>query len=187
MDGTLFNTESIHAEAMLMIAAKFQIRPPYSPEVVHELMMGKADHLVFEIIKNWEGVPPGWNAENFIAEKNKNILELLKNTELSSYLSAGIVSLLKEAKEEGLFLALITSSEKAVTNELLELTKLRSYFELILTRDDCPLHKPDPWPYNKARELSGIENHEIIIFEDSHVGLEAATLAGPHVVKVEWY
>ncbi len=187
MDGTIFNTESIHADAMFVIAAKYKIRPPHSPEMVHDLMMGKADHLVFDLIKDWEGVPRHWNVQNFINEKNTNVIELLKKTPLESYFSPEMQNLLKEARHHKMYVALITSSEKVVTEKLLKIAKLDSYFDLVLTRDDCPKHKPDPWPYNKAREISGFEKFEILIFEDSNVGLEAATTSGTHVIKVEWY
>lgn len=187
MDGTLFNTEAIHADAMLMIAGKYQIKPPYSPEMVHQMMMGKADHLVFDIIKDWQGVPGHWSAMDFINEKNINIIDLLKRTPLHSYFLPEVHVLLKEARNHGHYMALITSSEKLVTLELLQISGLHQFFDLVLTRDDCPKHKPDPWPYNKAREISGHDKHEVLIFEDSNVGLEAATESGSHVIKVEWY
>lgn len=187
MDGTLFNTETVHAEAMFMIAKKYKIRPPHPPEAVHQLMMGKADHLVFEIIKDWEGVPKEWTAEDFISEKNQNLSELLKTTPSESYFSPEVQTLLKEARDGGLFIALVTSSEKVVTEELLRIAKLDTFFDFVLTRDDSPQVKPHPWPYHKAREVSGFEVFEILIFEDSHVGLEAATTSGAHVIKVEWY
>lgn len=187
MDGTIFNTESIHADAMFVIAAKYKIRPPHSPEMVHDLMMGKADHLVFDLIKNWEGVPRHWNAQDFIDEKNTNVIELLKKTPIETYFAPEMQTLLKEARQHKMYVALITSSEKVVTEELLKIAKLDSFFDLVLTRDDCPKHKPDPWPYIKAREVSGFEKFEILIFEDSNVGLEAATTSGTHVIKVEWY
>jgi HAD superfamily hydrolase (TIGR01509 family) len=187
MDGTLFNTESIHAEAMLMIAKEYKIRPPFNPEVVHELMMGKADHLVFEIIKDWEGVPSAWTAENFIALKNANVIELLRKMKNSTYFSKEVSKLLNEARKSGYFIALITSSEKIVTQELLKIARLDNFFDFVLTRDDTPHVKPDPWPYLKALSVSGFEGYETLIFEDSHVGLESATLSGSHVIKVEWY
>jgi HAD superfamily hydrolase (TIGR01509 family) len=84
-------------------------------------------------------------------------------------------------------MALVTSSEKVVTDELLKISGLDHFFHLILTRDDCPKHKPDPWPYLKAVELSKLQQHQIIIFEDSTVGLEAAISSAHHVIKVEWY
>lgn len=187
MDGTLFNTESIHADGMFMIGKKYKIKPPHSPETIHELMMGKADHLVFDLIKDWEGVPKDWTAQDFINEKNSNVTELLKKTSVDSYFALEVKELIHSAKKGGMFLALITSSEKIVTQELLKMTGLDNFFDLVLTRDDCPKHKPDPWPYLKAIEISGFEKFEVLIFEDSHVGLEAATNSGPHVIKVEWY
>lgn len=187
MDGTLFNTESIHAEAMFLIAKKYKIRPPFPPEAVHQLMMGKADHLVFEIIKDWEGVPKDWTAMDFISEKNANLIELLKTSDSTIWFAKEVHSLLNEARAHGLFVALVTSSEKVVTEELLRIAKLDKFFDYVLTRDDTPHVKPDPWPYLKAREISGFEVFEILIFEDSNVGLEAATTSGAHVIKVEWY
>lgn len=187
MDGTLFNTESYHADAMFMIGAKYKIRPPYSVETVHELMMGKADHLVFDIIKDWEGVPKEWTATDFIHQKNANLTEILAKVDPANYFPNAILSLLNEARAEGIYLALVTSSERIITEELLKLAKVREFFKLILTRDDCPTHKPDPWPYLKAIKESGLDKTEIIIFEDSHVGLEAAQSSGAHVIKVGWY
>ncbi len=187
MDGTLFNTESIHAEAMFIIAKKYKIRPPFPPETVHQLMMGKADHLVFEIIKDWEGVPKDWTAMDFISEKNANLIELLKTSDSNVWFAKEVHSLLSEARAHGLFVALVTSSEKVVTEELLRIAKLDKFFDYVLTRDDTPHVKPDPWPYLKAREISGFDVFESLIFEDSNVGLEAATTSGAHVIKVEWY
>jgi len=187
MDGTLFNTETYHAQAMMMIGQKYKIRPPHSPEVVHELMMGKADYLVFEIIKDWEGVPKDWTAQDFVGEKNLNLIEILSRINVSDYFPKDTLLLLKQAKSEGLFLGLVTSSEKVITEELLRLTRLTGHFDLILTRDDCPHHKPHPWPYLKAIELSGFDKTATIIFEDSHVGLTAAQDSGAHVIKVEWF
>lgn len=187
MDGTIFNSESIHAEAMFMIAKKYKIRSPLSPEALHQLLMGKADHLVFEIIKDWEGVPREWKAVDFINEKNANVIELIRKAELNSYFAKEVSQLLTDARKAGLFIALVTSSEKVVTEELLRIAKLDTFFDYVLTRDDTPHVKPDPWPYLKAREVSGFEVFETLIFEDSNVGLEAATSSGSHVIKVEWY
>jgi HAD superfamily hydrolase (TIGR01509 family) len=187
MDGTLFNTEGVHGDAMMMISTKFKIRSPLSPEAVHELVIGKADHFVFEIIKDWEGVPKHWTAQDFIEEKNKNLFELLKTVKQESYFLPEVSKLIHDAKKAGLFVALVTSSEKVVTQELLKITKLDYFFDLVLTRDDCPKHKPDPWPYFKALENAETETFETLIFEDSRVGLEAASLTGSHVIKVEWY
>jgi len=187
MDGTLFNTEPIHTRALLQIGEKYNIKPPHPAEVVHHLMVGKADHLLFDMIQHWEGMPKDWEVHDFVREKNKNVVDLIINTPVSDYLYAEMSTLIKNAYEEGFFMALVTSSEKIVTEELLKISGLAPFFHLILTRDDCPKHKPDPWPYLKAIELSNLQSHQIVIFEDSSVGLEAAVSSVSHVIKVEWF
>jgi HAD superfamily hydrolase (TIGR01509 family) len=104
-----------------------------------------------------------------------------------TYFAPEVLRLLNEARKDGMFIALVTSSEKVVTEELLKFTRMDTFFDFVLTRDDTPHVKPDPWPYLKAREVSGFEIFETLIFEDSTVGLEAATSSGAHVIKVEWY
>lgn len=187
MDGTLFNTEKYHALSLIMMAQKYKIVPPYPEHEVHALMMGKADYLVFDIIRDWPGVPQNWNVYNFVAEKNQNLLEILSKTEPKDFFPEAIRNLLHEIKDSGDFLGLVTSSEEVITDVLLKLAGIHDLFEIKLTRDNCPLHKPDPWPYMKAIEHSLLEASETIIFEDSIVGLTAATKAMGNVIKVEWF
>ena len=104
-----------------------------------------------------------------------------------AFLPAAIISLLIEAKNAGMTLALVTSSERVVTDELLRMGNVRDYFSLVITRDDVPKHKPDPLPYLKALELTGHDATEVMIFEDSEVGIEAAKGSGAIVMRADWH
>lgn len=187
MDGTLFDTERFHTQAFLKIGQDFKITPPGSLTEVHQLLVGKADHLVFEVVRNWRGFPKEWSARDFVNIKTSNLLALLKGIPAEQFFPDQLRSLLSEAKLEGFFLALVTSSEKVITQEMLKISGLDQTFNLVLTRDDCPEHKPHPWPYLKALEISGIAATQTVIFEDSQVGLSAALASGAQVVKVEWH
>jgi HAD superfamily hydrolase (TIGR01509 family) len=187
MDGSLFDTEGLHTKAFQQIGRDFNIRPPFGPETVHGMLMGKADHLVFEIVKDWEGFPKEWTARDFVAAKNERFFKLLRSGTDLGFLPQMSRTLIDEAREHGLFTALITSSEKIVTIELLKIAGVDKSFDLILTRDDCPKHKPDPWPYVEAMRVAKLDPKEVFIFEDSSVGLEAARVSGAHVGKVEWF
>lgn len=187
MDGTLFNTESFHEKALQSIAMTYKIRPPIGPEEVHALMMGKADHLIFEIVRYWENFPKNWTVEDFVNAKNEHLLKALSAVSADVYFMPEMRELLLKAKQEGIYLALVTSSEKVVTQKLLALAGLEKFFHLEITRNDSPEVKPHPWPYLEAKKISGFDNTEIIIFEDSEVGLMAAKASGPHVIKVGWY
>jgi beta-phosphoglucomutase-like phosphatase (HAD superfamily) len=187
MDGTLFNTEKIHAEALQKIGHDYHIEAPVGPDEVYQLMVGKADHLLFEIIKNWKNFPQNWTVKDFVEVKNNNLLSLLKSVQSSDFIPVEMKRLLIEARTAGLYIALVTSSEKVITMELLKLAGLDNFFDLILTRDDCPRHKPDPWPYIEALNISQKIPSSILILEDSSVGLTAAKASGAHVIKAQWY
>ena len=187
MDGTLFDTEKYHTLALQSIGQDQNIIPPFGPDKVHQLMMGKADHLLFELIKDWPGFPSSWSVSTFVSEKNRYLLKILENLSGDSYLSASIVSLLVEANASGLQIGLVTSSEKIVTDELLRISKLEKFFAFVLTRDDSLKVKPDPWPYIRAMEHFGAQPETTVVFEDSLVGLESARAAGTHLIKAEWY
>jgi HAD superfamily hydrolase (TIGR01549 family) len=187
MDGTLFDTEKYHTMALQSIGEEQSIIPPFDPKELHEIMMGKADHLLFELIKDWPGFPAHWTARDFVNEKNRHLLNIIKNLDGKSYISEGIEKLLSAAKLSNIQLGLVTSSEKIITKELLALSGLTNYFEYILTRDDSLKVKPDPWPYLTALTHFNAQPETTIVFEDSYVGLEAAAGAGVHVIKAEWY
>lgn len=187
MDGTLFDTESFHTRAFLRIGKEYDIRPPLPLKEIHSLLVGKADHLVYEVVKTWENFPSDWSADVFVQKKTNHLLDSLKSLSPEHYFSRDLALLLQEARKSRLKLALVTSSERIITQELLNHTNLLSSFDLILTRDDCPHHKPHPWPYLKALSELAVSAEESVIFEDSGVGLEAAKASGAHVVKVEWH
>jgi beta-phosphoglucomutase len=187
MDGTLFDSEKYHTEAMLKIGKDYEIRPPHGPKEIHSLMHGKADYLVFDIIKDWPGFPQEWSVRDFVDTKNRNLLEILSPLKPSDYFPDLTAALLNDIKSANLYLALVTSSEKIITHELLKMVGLDALFDLVVTRDDCPAHKPDPWPYIHAMKEAKARPEETLILEDSQVGLAAALASKAHVIKVEWF
>ena len=50
-------------------------------------------------------------------------------------------------------------------------------FEFIISSEDVELKKPNPLPYLKAVQLSGIKKHNSIVFEDSNPGLKSSLAA----------
>lgn len=187
MDGTLFDTEIYHTKALQNIGSEQKIVPPFGPKEVHELMMGKADHLLFELIKDWPGFPKHWDVKTFVGEKNRQLLSLLSKVDGSTYFSPLLKKLLEEATQDGMQVGLVTSSEKVITMELLKLAGLSGFFTYILTRDDTEIVKPDPWPYLTAMKHFGSLPENTLVFEDSKVGMKAAQDAGAHLIKAEWY
>ncbi len=187
MDGTLFKTEEVHAEALKSMAAHWRIRPPFPPEEIQERLKGMADHQVLELAKSWPGFPVDLDVRAFVEEKNRRVIELLKTLPLASWGAHQFKAFLAEAKREKLRLAIVTSSERAVTDALVEAAGLASSFDLIITLQDVTHPKPHPAPYLMAMERLGLAPSATLIFEDSAPGLAAARASGAHAVEVSWW
>ena len=50
-------------------------------------------------------------------------------------------------------------------------------FEFIISSEDVDLKKPNPLPYLKAVQLSGIKKNNSIVFEDSNAGMQSSLAA----------
>lgn len=95
-------------------------------------------------------------------------------------LRTGIARLLMEAREAGLRLAIATTTSRENLVALLHATlgSASRIFEVMVTGEDVSALKPDPEVYLKAMQQLGLPAENCLAFEDSAVGLEAATRAG---------
>lgn len=96
-------------------------------------------------------------------------------------LRPGIARLIDAAREDGLRLAIATTTTRANVIALLERTlgpQSTDAFEVIGTAQEVPTKKPDPAVYCWVLERLGLTAQEALAFEDSRNGLIAATRAG---------
>lgn len=187
MDGTLFRTEEIHGEVLRLMASKWGLKPPFPQSEAEERLKGMSDTQVMELAKTWDGFPPQMDALKFIAEKNRLLLELIPKIELTQWISTEIIEFIIESKKSGLLVAIVTSSERVITNKLLSLSGLDKEIDLVITLQDVVNPKPHPGPYLKAMMTLGVGPSETLIFEDSPPGLASAQASGARVIKVDWW
>lgn len=96
-------------------------------------------------------------------------------------LRPGVMSLLAEAKESGLKLAIATTTTPSNVVALLDSTvgpEWGRYFTVIEDASTAPRKKPDPVIYHQVLERLGLPAENCLAFEDSENGLRAATGAG---------
>jgi beta-phosphoglucomutase len=79
-------------------------------------------------------------------------------------------------------LAVVTSSNRAEVEPVLEAVGIRQYFGALICGGDVQRHKPFPDPYLKAAELLGVST--ALVVEDSEVGVQSAQAAGFEVLRV---
>jgi HAD superfamily hydrolase (TIGR01509 family) len=101
--------------------------------------------------------------------------ELRVNSALLS-LAAGV--------RPGLRTALVTTASAESVQEILRHFGIVSTFDLVITGDDVTRHKPDPEAYRLALARLRVHPRECLAFEDSDVGMAAASAAGVPVVRV---
>ncbi len=96
----------------------------------------------------------------------------------------GIVELLEQAKEEGIKLAIASSSPRDWVEPLLKKFGLLHYFETVVTLDDVEQPKPAPDLFQTALTQIGIDPEDAIAIEDSPNGCIAANAAGLYCVLI---
>ena len=109
-------------------------------------------------------------------EKQFHYLELIKKNCIQ--FKTGVSRLIKELHRKKVRQFIVTSSSRKQVDLLLEyLFKGFNPFEFIISSEDVELKKPDPLPYLKAIQLSGIKQNNSIVFEDSNPGLKSSLAA----------
>jgi len=194
MDGTIMHTEILHAKAILgMLKKKADHtgnRTEITNEEIHQMeeqCIGLTDSQVYQKIKPF-GVVDHLTEKEFLELKNKALVEdIIPTVKSSEIFNLEVKELMDEISAKGFKQAVVTSSEKAVTFELLNHLDLKDKFDFIITREDTEQNKPNPAPYLHALKKCGSSSKQVIIFEDSKAGIAAAEGAGANVIKASWY
>ena len=95
----------------------------------------------------------------------------------------GVADFMKELREKGVKLAIVTSSNDAkMANAYREHPELKSMVDYIVTADRVTHSKPHPECFLLGAEMLGVEKDNCIVFEDSFHGIEAGNRAGMKVI-----
>ena len=114
------------------------------------------------------------------SERYGQIYERLLGSDLA--VSPGVNELLKDLKQRGYALAVVTSSQQWMVDRIFAGTNISQFFDVVITADDVARHKPAPDPYLAALERLGTPADSAVVFEDSEVGVAAAAAAGIAVI-----
>lgn len=112
--------------------------------------------------------------------KTARFVELIESGALP--LRSGVKRIMRAANAAGLVLGVCTTSNVRAAKAVAEGILADIKFDFVLAGDMVRKKKPDPEIYNLALERTGLEPEEVIVFEDSLNGVEAAKTAGLHVV-----
>jgi HAD superfamily hydrolase (TIGR01509 family) len=112
------------------------------------------------------------------ARKNTHYAELVRRGRIQ--LRSGLREWLKQARAEGLLLAIVTTTSRDNLDALLEASfdaDMRDAFCVRITGEDVRLKKPDAECYRLALSALGLAPAQALAIEDSRNGLRAARAA----------
>jgi HAD superfamily hydrolase (TIGR01509 family) len=80
--------------------------------------------------------------------------------------------------------AVVSGSSRESVTASLETLKLLDRFDTLVCAGDYERSKPDPEPFLTAAARLGVKAASCLVFEDTDMGIQAATAAGMASVKV---
>ncbi len=116
-------------------------------------------------------------------KKQGYFLEYLERAKIPVYNST--VDLIKNFKEKGLKVAIISSSKNCLS--VLKKIALVDLFDVIITGNDITKGKPDPQVFLMAAKKVSVDPVECVVFEDAVLGVEAAKRAGMRCIGIDRY
>lgn len=186
MDGTLINTETLHAKAFYGLL-EGQNLENITVNNLYDLCLGQTDEKIFSVLKD----------HNLLKGKETGELRLAKNALYASFINQakeediclpGVGKLLKDIKSAGHKLALVSSSDRESVETSMKRMDFLELFDLLVTEETTEKNKPHPDPYLYACSQLGESPATCAVFEDSPAGLEAAKSFAPGaLIHASWY
>lgn len=183
VDGTLAETERDgHRLAFNRSFRELGLDWQWSVDLYGELLTvsGGKERIRFYIQQYNPQFPPSPDLDILISQlhaaKTKHYQQLLATGAIP--LRPGVKRLIQAAKNQGVRLAIATTSALPNALALLEKSLDPDWFEVIAAGDIVPAKKPAPDIYYYVLEKMGLEASQCLVFEDSHHGLQAASAVG---------
>ncbi len=180
LDGVLVDTKKIHYDALNFALEKFKSKK-----------ISFTDH-----IKIYDGLPTSKKLEILYRKKKiiksnfnkiKNYKQHLTKKLLKENLKEDkkLILIFKYLKKKKYKIGIATNAVKSTLNICLNRLGISKFIDLKFSNEDIKNSKPNPEIYLKMFIHFGVYPSEVLIFEDSHYGREAAITSGAKLYPVK--
>lgn len=171
MDGVIIDSELQHGKAALRVFHTYGVDVGLE---YHSRFVGSSTRHMADATIEQFGLTV--DADTLVQEINQAKREIAKE---EGYLPLpGVQELIQALAQEGLKLAIASSSSTNEIERVIKTLKLRKYFSCIISSSRVANPKPAPDCFELALKELGINATEAMIIEDSCNGLQAAKAAG---------
>jgi beta-phosphoglucomutase family hydrolase len=115
-------------------------------------------------------------------QKEEIYRALIKKNGISAL--PGVHELLEQLRAAKIPCAIGSSSPRQNITCIIDVLGVSKFFDAVICGEDVHRGKPDPEVFQLAAKRLGAAPEKCVVFEDAHVGLEAAQRAGMKVVGV---
>ena len=176
MDGLLLDTEQFSKICFDKLAQTYSI--PNGDEIFLQLIgRSKAAHQ--EIFAR--NLPSGIDPIAFDEEWKRLFLDLLED---SVPVKDGVPAFLTQCHELGISMMVVTSTNTAKAEMLLERAGLLSFFKGVIGGDQVTASKPHPEIYQRGAAALSCVPSACLALEDSNNGVRSAYDAGAQVIQI---
>lgn len=177
VDGTLLDSNALHAECWQQAFAHFGIKAGF-------------EAIVKQIGKGGENLLPCFVPEDKLPAIQHDLKDFRKRLFHREYIDRVVPfcdarRLLERMRQQGLRIAVATSSEKSDLEAFKTVLKIHDLVEEDLTADDAEKSKPDPDIFQAALKALEIAPDEALALGDTPWDVEAAKKAGVSTVAVQ--
>lgn len=179
LDGVIVNTAKYHYLSWKKLAKKLDLE--FSQELNEQLkginrmdslnIILKANNIDFSEEKK----------EELCAQKNAWYKASIANLDKADTIE-GVTDFILYLKSKNIKVGLGSASKNART--IIQILDIAKHFDVIVDGNDVEKSKPDPEVFEKGAKAMQLEHNDIIVFEDSQKGLEAAKVAGFQLVGI---
>lgn len=176
LDGVLFNSSAVHAEAFRAVLAQEHVH-----DFDYRAYAGMRTDEVFRRVLEGRGCPCTTERVSQLCARKHQLAQAMLRREPPVVPGCQDVLQRLQATHR---LALATSASADTMNIFLEASGARTCFQSMVCSDDVQEAKPSPRIYEWAITCLSLRPHEVAVVEDSLAGVAAGRASGAEVIGV---
>ncbi len=172
LDGIIVDTAKYHFKSWRIISKNFGFE---LLETQNELLKGLSREESLERILSWAEISIDEFERKKCLEKKNELYKGFINNLSQMDILPGVIKLINFAALKGIPIALGSASKNA--HQILKKLGIENKFKVIIDGNSTSKSKPHPEVFLKGAQILGINPEQVIVFEDSIAGVNAANKA----------
>ena len=172
LDGIIVDTAKYHFKSWRIISKNFGFE---LLETQNELLKGLSREESLERLLSWAEISIDEFERKKCLEKKNELYKGFINNLSQMDILPGVIKLINFAALKGIPIALGSASKNA--HQILKKLGIENKFKVIIDGNSTSKSKPHPEVFLKGAQILGINPEEVIVFEDSIAGVNAANKA----------